>query len=252
MGFGAERANLMQEEQVAVPESASTGATTTASHEEEVKEEKADIHLKEEADKAKNQLLQEINAFKANPDIAATDAQEASEASAEQSFNVKDPVAVGSVIKYTVTGVDSQGQFQTQRRYNEFETLRRVLTDRWPGCYIPAIPEKVTVSINVDKMSIQGNKDAAFVEERRSLLERLIREISQFDFLVESKEFQIFARGSGEVTKTLEDLPKQTPTEILEKYRLNFSIDEDQATSEIARYKEKINVFTVYLRKAIV
>ena len=83
-------------------------------------------------------------------------------------------------------------------------------------------------------------------------MERLIREISQFDFLVESKEFQIFARGTGEVTKTLEELPKQTPTEILEKYRLNFSIDEDQATSEIARYKEKINVFTVYLRKSIV
>jgi len=62
----------------------------------------------------------------------------------------------------------------------------------------------------------------------------------------------MFARGAGEVAKQLEELPKQTPTEILEKYRLNFSIDEDQATSEIARYKEKINIFTVYLRKAIV
>lgn len=62
----------------------------------------------------------------------------------------------------------------------------------------------------------------------------------------------MFARGAGEVAKQLEELPKQSPTEILEKYRLNFSIDEDQATSEIARYKEKINIFTVYLRKAIV
>lgn len=104
----------------------------------------------------------------------------------------------------------------------------------------------------MDKMSIQGNKDAAFVEERRSLLESFIREISKFDFLIESKEMQMFARGAGEVAKQLEELPKQTPTEILEKYRLNFSIDEDQATSEIARYKEKINIFTVYLRKAIV
>jgi len=40
----------------------------------------------------------------------------------------------------------------------------------------------------MDKMSIQGNKDAAFVEERRSLLESFIREISKFDFLIESKE----------------------------------------------------------------
>ena len=99
---------------------------------------------------------------------------------------------------------------------------------------------------------MSGNKDAAFVEERRALLERFIREISQFDFLIESKEMQIFARGAGEVTKQLTDLSNQSPTEILEKYRLNFTIDEDQAQSEIARYKEKINIFTVYLRKGIV
>lgn len=67
--------------------------------------------------------------------------------------------------------------------------MRKIFTDRWPGCYIPAIPEKVTVNINVDKMSIQGNKDANFVEERRSLLQRFIREIAMFEYLVESKEF---------------------------------------------------------------
>lgn len=139
---------------------------------------------------------------------AATGAQNAAdEAIQESPYNVKDPVAVGSIIKYSVTGIDSQGNWQTQRRYNEFETLRKVLVDRWPGCYIPSIPEKVTVNINLDKMSMSGNKDAAFVEERRALLERFIREISQFDFLIESKEMQIFARGAGEVTKQLTDLP---------------------------------------------
>lgn len=254
IGFGAERASLMQEQNYDVPDTTNNVAPSAANtHEEEKKEEKVDINLKEQADQAKNKLLQEINALKDTPEMAAASGavDAADEAQADNPFDVKDPVAVGSVIKYTVAGKDSQGDFTTQRRYNEFLSLRKIFTDRWPGCYIPAIPEKVTVNINVDKMSIQGNKDANFVEERRSLLQRFIREIAMFEYLVESKEFQIFARGAGEVTKTLEDLPKQSPTEILEKYRLNFSIDEDQANSEIARYKEKINIFTVYLRKAL-
>lgn len=92
-------------------------------------------------------------------------------------------------------------------------------------------------------MSMKGNKDEKFVEERRALLERFLRELAQYDFLIESKEFKIFARGQGEVTNELEKLPPQSPIQILEKFRLNFKIDEDQAASELARYKDKINIF---------
>lgn len=243
----------MQEQQVEVTESTVNGGGS-GYEEEKVEEttEKVDIALREQADLAKNKLLSEINQFNEAPEVAALSEFDTADQITESAFSVRDPVAVGSVIKYTVCGQDSKGSWQVQRRYNEFEALRASLVDRWPGCYIPSIPEKVTVNINIDKMKFQGNKDAAFVEERRSLLERLIREICNFDFLIESKEFQIFAHGSGEVTKILEDMPKQSPTEILERYRLNFSIDEDQAHSEIARYKEKINIFSVYLKKSIV
>ena len=92
-------------------------------------------------------------------------------------------------------------------------------------------------------MQVKGNKDEKFVEERRALLERFLREIAQYDYLVESKEFKIFARGTGEVTDELNKLPPQAPIQILEKYRLNFKIDEDQPAAELARYKDKINIF---------
>jgi len=49
---------------------------------------------------------------------------------------------IGAVIKYTVSGSDSEGRFEIQRRYNEFLALNNALNDRWPGCYVPAIPEK--------------------------------------------------------------------------------------------------------------
>ena len=76
---------------------------------------------------------------------------------------------------------------------------------------------------------------------RRALFERFIREVAKYDYLVQSKEFQIFCRESGEVGGRLNSLPKQAPMQILEKYRLNFKIDEEQDPTEIAKYREKLS-----------
>jgi hypothetical protein len=91
------------------------------------------------------------------------------------------------------------------------------LTERWPGCFIPCIPEK----------QILGDKEDGFIEERRSLLDRFIRECSKFGFIIESQEFKIFSRQAGEVGDALEKLIAQTPSQILDKYRLCFKISED-------------------------
>lgn len=101
--------------------------------------------------------------------------------------------------------------------------------ERWPGCYVPHIPEKKTASVDISKgnplqWSVKGNKEGEFVEERRSLLERFLRELAKFKFLINSSEFAIFARRQGEVDKALDVLPKQTPGQILEKYRQTFTM----------------------------
>lgn len=100
--------------------------------------------------------------------------------------------------------------------------------------------------------SLAGNKDGIFIEERRALLERFLRELARYDFIIESKEFKIFSRGAGEIDDILQKLPKQSALAILEKYRLNFKIDEDQDQSEMTRYREKINIFSNFIRKALV
>jgi hypothetical protein len=43
-------------------------------------------------------------------------------------FTVINPVKVGSHIKYTVTGVDGDGEFEEVRRFREFYALKSVLT----------------------------------------------------------------------------------------------------------------------------
>ncbi len=125
-------------------------------------------------------------------------------------WSVKDPVVlpdtaglgIGKVVKYMVTGSDSEGDFQIQRRYNEFMALKVALNLGWPGCYVPAIPEK----------QFLGDKEDGFIEERRLLLERFVRECAKYEYLTESKEFKIFSRQQGEVANVLEKMPKMSPT----------------------------------------
>ena len=127
-------------------------------------------------------------------------------------FRVFNPVKVSGHIKYTVAGVDSDGPFEEARRFSEFFALYQTLTARWPGVYIPAIPEKKLV----------GNKDEKFIEERRALLERFMKEVAKFDYLTQSREFKVFTRERGDIEKTLNSMLKQSPMQILEKYRSCF------------------------------
>jgi hypothetical protein len=78
-----------------------------------------------------------------------------------------------------------------------------------------------------------------------------MKEIAKYDYIIFSKEFKVFARGKGEIDKVLFALPKQTPMQVLEKYRLNFKLDEDQEDSEVLKYKERIMIFQNYLKKVI-
>ena len=137
--------------------------------------------------------------------------------------------------------MDDDGEFNDVRRYREFHALADILRIRWPGCYVPSIPEKKMV----------GSDDTQFVEERRELLERFMKEIAKYDYIVFSKEFKVFARGKGEIDKVLYALPKQTPMQVLEKYRLNFKVDENKEESDILQYKEAIANFQKFLKRVI-
>ena len=94
-------------------------------------------------------------------------------------FTAKDPHDFHGHIVYDLTGVDLQGGWECKRRYNEFHALHEALLRRWPGIVIPLVPPKKAV----------GNKGAAFVQERRFYLERFLRKMCQYDFIINSQEF---------------------------------------------------------------
>jgi len=65
------------------------------------------------------------------------------------------------------------------------------------------------------------------------MLERFMKELAKFDYLTHSKEFKIFARDKGDLDKILNNLVKQTPMQVLEKYKHNFEVDDDQPASAL-------------------
>jgi sorting nexin-1/2 len=102
-----------------------------------------DKNLHDEAERAKNQLLQELNSMTVK-DVNFEDVTDKEDPKSKV-FSVSNPVKTGGHIKYTIVGVDSDGEFTEVRRFKEFYSLRNILVQRWPGIYIPALPEKKIV-----------------------------------------------------------------------------------------------------------
>lgn len=54
---------------------------------------------------------------------------------------VGDPVDINGKIHFTVRAFDTDGDFEIQRRFGTFETLRKSLATRLVGIYIPKLPK---------------------------------------------------------------------------------------------------------------
>lgn len=127
----------------------------------------------------------------------------------EAEFQCTEPHPVSGHIVYKCKGSDSQGTWEGERRYNEFYKLQEKLEQRWPGIPIPQLPPKKAI----------GNKEQKFLQDRCYYLERYLKKMSQFEFLVNSKEFMIFSRPAGDIDKLLGQVPKLPSYEIVDKFR---------------------------------
>lgn len=120
----------------------------------------------------------------------------------------------GDYVEYTVIGIDKVGNFDVLRRYSDFVALRKALTDRYVGLYIPPIPAKKAI----------GNTTESFVNERCFLLNLFIRQLARCPYLVESEEFEIFVRPSQEnLQMQLTLLPNLSPENMLTRIQDYFS-----------------------------
>jgi hypothetical protein len=133
----------------------------------------------------------------------------------EPEMYVTDPVYTKDGVKgytsYTLKG--SNVPETLNRRYRDFDALRKKLVERWPGVFIPNIPHKKKV----------GNKGKKIIGMRIEMINRFLKKLSKIDYLINSDEMQLFLQNSSSVSKTLDGLKLQNYEDLLKKYSTAFS-----------------------------
>ena len=97
-----------------------------------------------------------------------------------------------------------------------------------------------------------GNKDIVFLQERRFYLERYLRKLSTYEFIIEGEEFQVFARPQGlDVEKSLSRLVKMSSSQLVERIQNAIQVDPDSMTQQEKNILDaQLLEFQVFMKKA--
>lgn len=88
------------------------------------------------------------------------------------------------------------------------------------------------------------------MNERRFYLEKFMRKLAREDYIINSEEFRVFSRPSGDIKTNLGKLPKLTPGAMIERYRSTFFINEQKYDLEdINRFTNMLVEFTYFSKK---
>ena len=116
---------------------------------------------------------------------------------------VGDPVERVGKIYFTVKGYDKQGGYEIERRFSDFEALRKALSMRLSGLYVPKLP----------KSSFFGDsKDIKFLQERAFHIEQFLKKVTRLKYLLYSPEFTVLTRPDTELREKdgkVTEIPKQ-------------------------------------------
>jgi hypothetical protein len=97
-----------------------------------------------------------------------------------------------------------------------------------------------------------GNKDMKFLEDRRYYLERFLRKVGQYDFLLNSEEFKTFARPSTQdIGKLINALPKVSSDSLLERIRYSLRAEEAKDLESVRSAQETINDFRAFGKRVL-
>ena len=148
---------------------------------------------------------------------------------AQQLF-VCDPVLIKDGVtpytSYTLKG--SKLPETLNRRYRDFDALRKKLVERWPGVFIPNIPHKKTV----------GSTDKGIVDLRIEQINRFLKKLSSIDYLYNSDEMELFLQNSDNIPKTLDNIKEDSYQEILKKYSQVFTDYDDNFDTIVGKNEQ--------------
>lgn len=71
-----------------------------------------------------------------------------------------------------------------------------------------------------------GNKDLKFINERRFYLERFLKKMAGFSFVIDAPEFMAFSRPNGDVSRALDTLGKPLIPDVVDRMRTALKIED--------------------------
>jgi len=83
------------------------------------------------------------------------------------------------------------GEFTVTRRFRDFDWLHTQLVTNFPGAIVPPLPEKHTAQVSTYKVTGQA-QSAAWLEERRSQLQRFLQRLVAHPMLHTAVDLQAF------------------------------------------------------------
>ena len=91
-----------------------------------------------------------------------------------------------------------------------------------------------------------------FIIERRYYLERFLRKLAKFDFLVNSDEFLVFARPNGDIEKMLQRLTKLPTLTCCDRIRKAGDINEKRYDlTDKERYHNNLIEASFFVKKVL-
>ena len=147
---------------------------------------------------------------------------------------VKNKDGVKYYTSYTLKG--SKVPQPLNRRYRDFDALRKKLVERWPGVFIPNIPHKKKVA----------NKSQRIITMRVEMINRFLKKLCKLDYLANSEEMELFLQNSSSVIKTLEGVKLEPYDELLKKYSSAFTdydenFDTQAGKEDQEKFGKKLN-----------
>ena len=139
------------------------------------------------------------------------------------------------------------------RRYRDFEALRKKMVERWPGIFIPKLPNKKKV----------GNKGKNISIIRVEMLNRFLKKISKIKYLINSVELKLFLQNKNNVGKIFDELKEQSYEELAKKYFSTFTEydnnfdtitgknDQDKFEKKLMETLPKIKNFLLFVSAAM-
>jgi hypothetical protein len=154
-------------------------------------------------------------------------------------ITVSEPIklsgTIGGHTEYKIKGSNIDGDFDANRRFKEFYTLRNVLTNNWPGFFIPAMPPKVKI----------GKMEEIIIQERCYLFNRFMKDISDIPYLWESTEVKMFIKPSMSVNQAMSMIVVPTVEELYERTLKVTQIDPAIDDNYVGKYNDSIRDFVI-------